>query len=147
MQTLGLGASRPARSVVAAALLGVSLFGPVLALGSPAAAETLQGALAKAYQTNPTLNAARANQMATDETVPIQRAAGLPAATVNSTFNENVLIPGGQFIIIPRSMQTQGQLTVPIYQGGLVKKGIKEIDHTLCRMINTRHNRGVNSNV
>ena len=55
MQTLGLGASRPARSVVAAALLGVSLFGL-----SPAAAETLQGALAKAYQTNPTLNAARA---------------------------------------------------------------------------------------
>ena len=123
MQTLGPGASRPARSVVAAALLGVSLFGL-----SPAAAETLQGALAKAYQTNPTLNAARANQMATDENVPIQRAAGLPAATVNSTFNENVLIPGGQFIIIPRSMQTQGQLTVPIYQGGLVKNGIKAAD-------------------
>ena len=82
MQTLGLGASRPARSVVAAALGCVSLLGL-----SPAAAETLQGALAKAYQTNPTLNAARANQMATDENVPIQRAAGLPAATVNSTFN------------------------------------------------------------
>ena len=123
MQTLGLGASRPARSVVAAALGCVSLLGL-----SPAAAETLQGALAKAYQTNPTLNAARANQMATDENVPIQRAAGLPAATVNSTFNENVLIPGGQFIIIPRSMQTQGQLTVPIYQGGLVKNGIKAAD-------------------
>ena len=123
MQTLGLGASRPARSVVAAALLGVSLFGL-----SPAAAETLQGALAKAYQTNPTLNAARANQMATDENVPIQRAAGLPSAQINSTFNENVLIPGGQFVVIPRTLNTQGQLQVPIYQGGLVKNGVKAAD-------------------
>lgn len=128
MQTLGLGASRPARSVVAAALGCVSLLGPVLALGSPAAAETLQGALAKAYQTNPTLNAARANQMATDENVPIQRAAGLPSAQINSTFNENVLIPGGQFVVIPRTLSTQGQLNVPIYQGGLVKNGIKAAD-------------------
>jgi len=123
MQTLGLGASRPARSVVAAALGCVSLLGL-----SPAAAETLQGALAKAYQTNPTLNAARANQMATDENVPIQRAAGLPSAQINSTFNENVLIPGGQFVVIPRTLSTQGQLNVPIYQGGLVKNGIKAAD-------------------
>ena len=124
MQTLGLGASRrPARPLVAAALLGASLLGI-----SPAAAETLQGALAKAYQTNPTLNAARANLMATDENVPIQRAAGLPSIQLNSTFNENVLIPGGQFLIIPRTLQTQGQLTVPIYQGGLVKNGIKAAD-------------------
>jgi outer membrane protein len=123
MQTLGLGASRPARSVVAAALGCVSLLGL-----SPAAAETLQGALAKAYQTNPTLNAARANQMATDENVPIQRAAGLPSAQINSTFNENVLIPGGQFVVIPRTLNTQGQLQVPIYQGGLVKNGVKAAD-------------------
>ncbi|WP_017667096.1 TolC family outer membrane protein [Sandarakinorhabdus sp. AAP62] len=124
MQTSGPGVPcrRPSRPLVAA-LLGASLLGL-----SPVSAETLQGALAKAYQTNPTLNAARANQMATDENVPIQRAAGLPSAQINSTFNENVLIPGGQFIIIPRSMQTQGQLTVPIYQGGLVKNGIKAAD-------------------
>ena len=123
MQTLGPGASRPARSVVAAALACVSLFAV-----APAGAETLQGALAKAYQTNPTLNAARANQMATDESVPIQRAAGLPTAQINSTFNENVLIPGGQFVVIPRSLSTQGQLNVPIYQGGLVRNGIKAAD-------------------
>ena len=40
-------------------------------------AETLQGALAKAYRTNPTLTGARAGQRATDENVPIQKAAGL----------------------------------------------------------------------
>ncbi|WP_310473818.1 TolC family outer membrane protein [Sandarakinorhabdus sp.] len=124
MQTLGLGAPcrRPSRPLVAA-LLGVSLLGL-----SPVSAESLQGALAKAYQTNPTLNAARANQMATDENVPIQRAAGLPSANITSTFNENVLIPDGQFVVIPRTLNTAAQLQVPIYQGGLVKNGIKAAD-------------------
>ncbi len=126
MQTLRLkaGSRRPAaRPLIAVALAGASLIGL-----SPAAAETLQGALAKAYQTNPTLNAARANQMATDENVPIQRAAGLPQLTLNSTFNENVLIPGGQFVIIPRTLVTSMQLQVPIYQGGLIKFNTKAAD-------------------
>jgi outer membrane protein len=124
MQTLGLGASRRRIAAqLASLLLGVSLPGL-----SPAAAETLQGALAKAYQTNPTLNAARANQMATDENVPIQRAAGLPSVNISSTFNENVLIPGGQFVIIPRTLNSQAQLQVPVYQGGLVKFGVKAAD-------------------
>jgi outer membrane protein len=104
------------------------LLATTLVAAAPASAETLQGALAKAYQTNPTLNAARANQMATDETMPIQRAASLPSLTLNSNFNENVLIPPGQFIVIPRSLQSQASVQVPIYQGGLVKNGIKAAD-------------------
>jgi outer membrane protein len=121
MQMSGMAAARPSRARL--------LFTVALALAAaPAAAETLQGALAKAYQTNPTLNAARANQMATDETVPLQRAAGLPSLNLNSTFNENVLIPPGQFIVIPRSAQTSLQLQVPIYQGGLVKNNVKAAD-------------------
>src|SRR5437660_10867832 len=39
-------------------------------LAMPAAAESLPEALAKAYQTNPALNADRARQRATDENVP-----------------------------------------------------------------------------
>ncbi len=116
MQTLGMKAAWGARACL---LLTVTL------AAAPLAAETLQGALAKAYQTNPTLNEARATQLANDENVPIQRAAGLPSATLNSTFNENVLIPPGQFIIIPRSLSTQAQLQVPIYQGGLVKNSTR----------------------
>lgn len=95
---------------------------------APAAAETLQGALAKAYESNPTLNAARANQLATDENVPIQRSNAMPSLNLTSTYSENVLIPGGQFVIIPRTLATQAQLNVPIYQGGLVKFGIKAAD-------------------
>jgi len=42
----------------------------VVFAGSPARAESLSEALAKAYQTNPALNAERARQRATDENVP-----------------------------------------------------------------------------
>src|SRR3546814_1609014 len=48
-----------------------------LALPSAGLAETLQGALAKAYENNPTLTAARAGQRANDENVPIQKSYGL----------------------------------------------------------------------
>ena len=99
-----------------------------LALAAPVAAETLQGALAKAYRSNPTLNAARANLMATDENVAIQRSAGLPSAVINSTFNENVLIPAGQFIVIPRALGTQAQLSIPIYNGGSIKNAVRAAD-------------------
>ena len=119
--------SERARRAMARRMAG-SLSLLALAVAAPAAAESLKGALSKAYVSNPTLTAARANQMATDENVPIQRAAGLPSATITSTFNENILIPGGQFVIIPRTLQSQGQLNVPIYQGGTVRNNIKAAD-------------------
>ena len=106
-------------------LAGLAVSVAASTLANPAAAETLQGALAKAYQSNPTLNAARANLMATDETVPIQRAQGLPSATIGSTYNENLLIPAGQFIVTPRTLQTQAQLNVPIYNGGSIKNAVR----------------------
>ncbi|MGC1470225.1 MAG: hypothetical protein WA793_12680, partial [Sphingorhabdus sp.] len=43
-------------------------------LASPARADTLRGALADAYQTNPTLTGAREGQKATNEGVPIAKA-------------------------------------------------------------------------
>ena len=51
-------------------------------LAGTAHAETLQGALAKAYENNPTLTAARAGQRANDENVPIQRSVGLPSVNL-----------------------------------------------------------------
>jgi outer membrane protein len=52
----------------ACALLVLAILNPVAA--TPAAAEGLQEALARAYQTNPQLNADRARQRGTDENVP-----------------------------------------------------------------------------
>ncbi|MBN9064384.1 MAG: channel protein TolC [Rhizobiales bacterium 65-9] len=54
------------RTSVAAAVLAA---GAMVALQSPAAAETLEGALGRAYGNNPTLNAQRASLRATDESV------------------------------------------------------------------------------
>src|SRR3546814_18836842 len=67
------------------------LAGAALALiAGPASAETLREALLKAYQTNPTLNAARANQRANDENVPIARSYGLPQASLNGGYTETL---------------------------------------------------------
>ena len=109
------------------ASMAVSVLAMAVA-ATPVSAETLLGALAKAYNSNPTLNAARANQMATDENVAIERAAGLPNANISSTYNENVKIPAGQFITIPRTLGTQVQITVPIYSGGSIKNAIRAAD-------------------
>jgi outer membrane protein len=95
------------------------------AFAAPAAAETLQSALAKAYENNPTLTAARAGQRANDENVPIQKAAGLPNAGASVDFQENLVIPGNSFFVAKRSVQVGGRVTVPIYQGGAVRNAVK----------------------
>lgn len=102
----------------------------LMLLGMPmaggASAETLQGALAKAYRANPTLTAARAGQRATDEGVPIQKAAGRPAIGANAQFQELVVRPasGAAFVTPHRSLSVQGSVDVPIYQGGTVRNAV-----------------------
>ena len=72
--------------VTATALLLLST-----SLSGQAMAETLQGALAKAYASNPTLTGARAGQRATDENVPLQKASGRPTAQSQLQFQELVV--------------------------------------------------------
>lgn len=88
-------------------------------------AETLQGALAKAYATNPTLTGARAGQRATDEDVAIRKAAGRPAADVSGSFTESILKPTISFTSPQRTVNAQAQMSVPIYSGGSVRNGVK----------------------
>nr|WP_260581230.1 TolC family outer membrane protein [Sphingopyxis sp. PET50] len=99
----------------------------VAALALPGAghAETLQGALAKAYENNPTLTAARAYQRANDENVPIRKADGLPSLGTGVDYQENLVLPGNSFFSPKRTLSVGGQLTVPIYQGGAVKNAVK----------------------
>lgn len=96
-----------------------------LILASQAQAETLQGALAKAYENNPTLTAARAGQRANDENVPIQKAAGLPNAGAGVDYTENLVLPGNAFFSPKRTLTVGGQVSVPIYQGGAVRNAVK----------------------
>ncbi len=100
--------------------------GAALVLGNgPLQAETLRDALIAAYQTNPTLNAARAQQRATDEGVPIALADGRPNSQAQAQYSENFLIPANAFTAPTRSVSSTLSLNVPIYSGGSARNAIK----------------------
>jgi len=96
-----------------------------LLAAAPAAADTLQDALVQAYLTNPTLEAARATLRATDENVPIQRAAGLPSADTSGTYTEVLRQNQTSFINPDRNISVSLNLAVPIYSGGAVRNGVR----------------------
>ncbi|HEU4820505.1 MAG TPA: TolC family outer membrane protein [Qipengyuania sp.] len=98
---------------------------PLPVLGGAAQADTLQEALTAAYSNNPTLAAARAGQRATDESVPIQKAAGRPGVTATGQYLEFVKQSSNSFIAPERAVNGQLNLSVPIYSGGAVRNGVR----------------------
>lgn len=111
-------------------LSGAALSTIALALAvQPAHGETLQEALAKAYVTNPTLNSARAQLRATDESVAIEKAAGRPDAGVSGSYERLIHREPSSSVsttLAPRqSASAQASLSVPIYQGGTVRNAIR----------------------
>ena len=103
----------------------ISLGALALGLATPAQADTLQEALAEAYVNNPTLLAARAQQRATDESVPIERANGLPDLAVNGNLTEILIQNSTNFFQPQRILSVGLDLGVPLYNGGAVKNGIR----------------------
>lgn len=101
-----------------ASLLAIS------AIAAPAQADNLREALVEAYGSNPTLEAARANQRATDEGVPIQRAPGLPSLDVTATHIEFIRQSANAFAPPERNLGVTTALLVPVYSGGAVRNGI-----------------------
>jgi len=95
----------------------------------PASAETLKEALARAYNDNPTLAAARAQQRATDENVVIQRAQGLPSASASGTYSEFIVPNSTSFIAPARVLSAGVDLSVPLYQGGAVRNGLRAAEN------------------
>ena len=110
------------KALKAAAMTGSAA---LLVGASGAHAETLRDALVAVYNTNPTLEAARANQRATDEEVPIQRAPGLPSINVTATHIEFIQQSANQFTAPERNLGINAQLQVPIYSGGAVRNGAR----------------------
>ncbi|WP_267396209.1 MULTISPECIES: TolC family outer membrane protein [unclassified Sphingomonas] len=109
------------------------LAGAALVLtGAPAGAETLRDALIKAYKDNPTITAQRAAQRATDENVPIARAAGLPSISLTGNYTENLFAADGNNVLNgnnsfanpARQLTSSGTVSVPIYNGGGVRNAI-----------------------
>jgi len=97
-------------------------------IAAPASADTLREALMKAYQSNPTITGARAQQRANDENVPIQRANGLPGLDATASVTENVMRSSSSFTSPERQVTAGLTLAVPIYQGGAVKNSIRAAD-------------------
>lgn len=109
------------RTSVASALIMTAL--------APAHAETLRNALVKAYRTNPDLNAARADQRANDENVPLALAQGRPTSQLSGTYTEELRrtispFPGAGFSTPKRNVNAQATANLPIYQGGIVRNSI-----------------------
>lgn len=109
----------PLRSAKAALLACAALF------AAPASADTLKEALAKAYFDNPTLETARAQQRATDETVVVERSFGLPSLNASASYNEFLKQSSTSFISPDRVIGADLDLGVPLYQGGAVKNSIR----------------------
>ncbi|WP_260926007.1 TolC family outer membrane protein [Novosphingobium sp. 9] len=94
--------------------------------GIPAArADTLRDALVTAYQTNPTLESARAQQRGVDENVPIARSSGLPNASATATYTEFVKRSANSYTSPERALAATGTIGQPIYSGGAVKNSVK----------------------
>ena len=117
------------RSLLAGLLAGSALSASI---ATPAHAYTLREALTQAYQTNPTLQAARAQQRATDEGVAIERAAGRPNVSVTGNYIEFLKTSGNSFTAPDRTIQVGPDLTVPVYQGGAVKNAIRAADERVA---------------
>jgi outer membrane protein len=94
-------------------------------IATPAAADNLREALVMAYDSNPQLQAARAQQRAVDETVPLERSAGLPS--VSASLTETEIVKSTDSSGLGPDRQFSGQLTlgVPIYSGGGVKNAVR----------------------
>ena len=90
---------------------------------APALADDLRGALVSAYNTNPQLQAARAQQRALDETVPIEKADGRPSASISATHTE--VLDHTDLFGPDRLLQGSATVGVPVYAGGGIRNSIK----------------------
>ena len=103
-------------------LASAALF--AVAAGAPARADTLREALIEAYNTNPSLQAARAQQRGVDENVPIARAAGLPSVSTDAQamkyLDAGIYSQTGP----TKTLNAGADLTIPVYSGGAVRNRV-----------------------
>lgn len=94
-------------------------------VAAPASADTLREALADAYRTNPALQAARAEQRAVDEGVPIEKSAGRPSIDATGRYAEFLNKSSTSFTAPERAITASVDLGVPIYSGGAVRNAVR----------------------
>ncbi len=108
------------------ALGAAIVIAPTLGEGTAARAETLREAMVAAYGNNPDLASARATQRATDENVPIARAAGLPSLSGSVSYSHTVEKTAyGIYDFSPSdTFQASTSFSAPLYAGGGVRSAI-----------------------
>ena len=84
-------------------------------------AETLKGAWAKAYMSNPSIAAERANVRGVDEGVPVAKAGWRPTVTLNGStglqyIDQETAFGRNDDTLTPTTLT--GQITQPVYRGG-----------------------------
>ena len=101
-------------------------------LGTPAYADTLTEALAKAYNTNPDLAAARAALRAVDETAPQARAGYRPTVTASAsvarTTTDNQTLANNDYT----SKVAQLSVQQPLFRGGRTMAAISQSDSLIA---------------
>ncbi|MBV6656645.1 MAG: TolC family outer membrane protein [Devosiaceae bacterium] len=129
---------------VAAACVGLLTFGTV----APAYSETLAGALVRAYQTNPELNAARAGLRVTDEGVPQALAGYRPTVTGDASTGVNITRtrPDGRPNSTTTTYPTTLGLTVvqPLFRGFQTRNSVAQAEASVqagrAQLLNTEQN-------
>jgi len=103
------------------------------ATATPAQAETLLDALAKAYATNPSLQAARATLRATDEGVPQALSGWRPSVSVSGTSSakqqETSSAPGNKVDTNPKTLALN--VTQSLYKGGQTVSAVSSAENTV----------------
>lgn len=122
------------RAGLLASVCSAGALAAFLVASAPASAETLADAIALAYQTNPTLQAQRAQLRATDENYVQARAGLRPTAKVTADYNyqnseslvQNDPVTGKQ-VVGPEARSTDATLSITqtLYSGGALGAGIR----------------------
>ena len=98
-----------------------------LIAGGAAAAETLQDALEKTYQSNPTIMSQRAQLRSLDESVAIARAQGRPQLEGNVGLNQDVL-SSNTGAGNGRTVSLGANVRYPLFTGGRIRNLIRGAD-------------------
>ena len=124
------------RMVARVWLCGAAIAVSLTALAAAASADTLFGAMEKAYVTNPTLNAARAGQRATDELVPQALSGWRPTVGVGAeaeglVSTQRAVVPDGEDFVdsVINNEAISGNLAIelnqPLFSGFRTVEGTK----------------------
>jgi outer membrane protein len=105
--------------LMAAAALGALL------IASGASADTLQEALVRTYNSNPTITGQRAQLRTLDEAVAIARAQGRPQVSGTAGFNQDLTRTGGGN---GRNVNAGVDVSYPLFNGGSVRNSIRAAD-------------------